>query len=74
MSAKERDIKDEIFELLRSDYELRKKISEKLGKRETAVRAWAEKGRMSFKQVGHYKVIKIIKEHAKLKDEDIFIR
>ena len=64
------EIKEQIFEILRTDYSLRKKIADELGLRETTVTSWAY--RKQHAKVGFYTVANIIKEHTGLTDEEIF--
>lgn len=64
------NVKEAVFEVLRTDYELRKKICDELGLRETSVASWSY--RKQHARVGFYKVAQIIKEHTGLTDEEFF--
>ncbi|MEC4049317.1 hypothetical protein OX284_007730 [Flavobacterium sp. SUN046] len=64
------EVKEQIFEILRTDYSLRKKIADDLGLRETTVTSWAY--RKQHAKVGFYTVANIIKDHTGLTDKDIF--
>jgi hypothetical protein len=63
-------IKDEIFTVLRQNYDLRKLIADKFNTREVNVYRWAD--RKSQNKVGNILVIKIIKKELKLSYKDIF--
>jgi len=63
-------VKEEIYELLKTDYDLCLLIADRLSIRVFAVRNWAYRGQHA--KVGHYKVVKIIMEYANLTEEDYF--
>lgn len=64
------NVKEKVFETLRTDYALRKKICDELGLRESSVASWSY--RKQHAKVGNYKVVQIIKEHTGLTDEEYF--
>lgn len=64
------NIKNEVFEVLRTSYDLRKKICDELGLRESTVTSWAY--RRQHAKVGFYTVANIIKDYTGLTDEEIF--
>lgn len=69
------NIKESIFDLLRTDYNLRKLIADSLSTNENIVREgtvgkWAY--RKQHAKVGNYMVVNIIKQYASLDDSEIF--
>lgn len=64
-------VTDKVFEVLRLDYSLRKKIADLLQLREGTISSWVY--RKQHAKVGFYTVVNIIKEHTGLVDEDIFL-
>ena len=63
-------VNDTVFEILLKDYDLRKKLSDKMNIRESAVKGWAY--RKQHFRVGFNTVAEIIKEHTGLTDKDFF--
>lgn len=63
-------VKNEIFTLLKHNYELRKIISDKTKVRESTINQWAIR-RQHF-QVGFTPIANIIKEYSGLTDADFF--
>jgi hypothetical protein len=64
------EVKEQVFEILRKEYPLRKKIADELDLRESSVASWAY--RKQHAKVGFYLVTNIIKEYTGLTDEQIF--
>lgn len=64
------EVKNEIFELLKTDYELVKKIADALDIKTASVERWAY--RQQHRCVALYAVVNIIKEHTKYTDNQIF--
>lgn len=64
------EIKESIYELLKSDYNLCLLIATQLGIQVGSVKSWAYRGQ--YAKVGHYKVVKIIMEYANLTEDDFF--
>lgn len=64
------EVKDEIFNILRQNYELRKVISDKIGTREVNVYRWAT--RKQHARVGNSLVSDIIIKELGITKEDIF--
>lgn len=64
------EIKESIYELLKADYNLCLLIATQLGIQVGSVKSWAYRGQ--YAKVGHYKVVKIIMEYAKLTEDDFF--
>jgi len=63
-------VKEEIFNILRQNYELRKVISDKLKNRESTVYMWSV--RKQHNKVGHLMVAEIIMKELKLSKKDFF--
>jgi hypothetical protein len=63
-------VKEIVFEHLRADYSLRKKISDETGVRETSICQWYR--RKQHAKVGFYTVAEIIKAYTGLTDEEFF--
>lgn len=64
------EIKESIYELLKTDYNLCLLIATTLGIQVGSVKSWAYRGQ--YAKVGHYKVVKIIMEYANLTESDFF--
>jgi len=64
------NIRESIFDLLKTDYPLRKKISDELDIREGTVLKWGY--RKQHAKVGNYLVVNIIKSHCGINDDEIF--
>ena len=64
------EVREEIFELLKTDYALVKKIAAALDIKEQSVERWAY--RKQHRTVGLYSVVVIIKAHTGFTDEQIF--
>lgn len=64
------EIKESIYELLKTDYNLCLLIATTLGIQVGSVKSWAYRGQ--YAKVGHYKVVKIIMEYASLTESDFF--
>ncbi|WP_312900238.1 hypothetical protein [Chryseobacterium taichungense] len=67
--VKPRKIRQEVFQEILTDYDLRKKIADETGNRETAVYNWAYR---ESDKVSNYFVIKTIKKHTGWADTKIF--
>ncbi len=63
-------IKEDVYQRLKVDRALRKKIITKMKIRESNMINWIY--RKSHYKIGHYYVIKIIKEHTGLTENEIF--
>lgn len=66
---KPKRIRPEVFREILDDYELRKKIADETGNRETAVYNWAYR---ESDKVSNYHVIKTIKKHTGWNENKIF--
>ncbi|SHH89696.1 hypothetical protein SAMN05421866_4180 [Chryseobacterium oranimense] len=66
---KPRKIKGEVFRKILDDYNLRKKIADETGNRETAVSNWAYR---ESDKVLNYFAVKAIKKHTGWTDKQIF--
>lgn len=66
---KPKRIRREVFREILDDYELRKKIADETGNRETAVYNWAYR---ESDKVSNYFVVKTIKKHTGWTDNKIF--
>lgn len=64
------EIKESIYDLLKTDYNLCLLIANTLGIQVGSVKSWAYRGQ--YAKVGHYKVVKIIMGYANLSEEDFF--
>jgi len=63
-------VKEEIFNILRHNYDLRKVISDKIKNRESTVYMWSV--RKQHNKVGHLIVAGIIMKEMKLSKKDFF--
>lgn len=66
---KHKKISVEVFREILGDYDLRKKIADETGNRESAVSNWAYR---ESDKVSNYHVVKIIKKHTGWADSKIF--
>lgn len=64
------EVRAEIFELLKTDHALVRKIAIALDLKESSVLRWAY--REQHRCVGLYSVVKIIMKHTGLKESEIF--
>jgi hypothetical protein len=66
---KSKKIRPEVFREIIENYNLRKKIADEMGSRETTVYNWAYR---ESEKVSNYFVVKTIKEHTGWTDSKIF--